>query len=367
MIEAKYYQFIYLLIVSIVTLAVKGGYFLKSTDETGDGKHVNAFLLLLFMVLFIGFRPLSYIFVDTMNYVFSYQFMEGVPYLFDPAAENFLFDNLFGFFAANRWGITPFFLLISLIYFGGAFVAIRRLFPNDTLLAYLVFLAAFSTFTYGTNGVKAGAAVSLFLLALSYRDKLPVCFFLLWVSLGFHHSMAMPISAFVLTLFFKDPKYYFAGWAVSVLMAAAHVSFFQNLFAGFADDRGADYLTATASTVNAYISGFRLDFILYSAMPVWVGYIAKFKKGIQSMMYDTLLYTYITANAVWMLCMYASFTNRIAYLSWGLYPVVLIYPFFLKEWGEARYQTLSRVVGFHLAFTLFMEMIYYGGLMKLLF
>ncbi len=106
--------------------------------------------------------------------------------------------------------------------------------------------------------------------------------------------------------------------------------------------------------------------MLYSAMPVWVGYIAKYKKNIQSKMYDTLLYTYITTNAVWMLCMYASFTNRIAYLSWLLYPVVLIYPFFDEKFGKDRYRMVAKVTMYHLCFTLFMDLIYYGGIMELL-
>ena len=106
--------------------------------------------------------------------------------------------------------------------------------------------------------------------------------------------------------------------------------------------------------------------MLYSAMPVWVGYLAKFKKGIQSKMYDTLLYTYMASNGVWMLCMYASFTNRIAYLSWSIYPMVLIYPFFNSSWGMGRYKTFAIVMGWHLAFTLFMTQVYYGGLSKLI-
>lgn len=57
---------------------------------------------------------------------------------------------------------TFFFGLIAAIYFIGMFVACRKLFPSNTLIVFLVCLAAFSTFSYGTNGIKAGAAASLF-------------------------------------------------------------------------------------------------------------------------------------------------------------------------------------------------------------
>ena len=305
-------------------------------------------------------------FVDTMNYVLGYNHEEGSPFVFDPHAENFIFDNIFAFFASARLGITSFFVLIATIYFSAAAMAVKRIFKNDAYIAFLAFLGAFSTFSFGTNGIKAGAAASLFLLALSYRNKLLPCLMLMFVTVGMHHSMKMPVIAFLVTLFVKNPKYYFYGWAFSAVMAAGHVSFFQNLFASFADESGAGYLGASGISETAYMSGFRPDFMLYSAMPVWIGYVAKFKKNIQSKMYDTLLYTYITTNAVWMLCMYASFTNRIAYLSWLLYPVVLIYPFFNEKFGKNRYRMVAKVTMYQLYFTLFMDFIYYGGIMKML-
>jgi hypothetical protein len=237
------------------------------------------------------------------------------------------------------------------------------MFPRDTLIAYLVFLAAFSTFSYGTNGVKAGAAAAIFLMALSYRENLKICIPLILVSWGFHHSMIMVVVAFVLTLIYKNPKVYFAGWCFCLLVAAAHISFFQELFGGIlsdsGDNRGADYLTDNSDWGGK--SGFRIDFVFYSALPILVGYWAVYKKRLQlSKMYTCLLNLYMTLNGTWMLCMYASFTNRIAYLSWFLYPIVLIYPFLNENWGASRYKTLSKVVLAHLGFTLFMTFIYYA-------
>ena len=53
-------------------------------------------------------------------------------------------------------------------------------------------------------------------------------------------------------------------------------------------------------------------------------------------------------------------TNRIAYLSWFLYPIVLIYPFLQEEWeDDNQYRIFSVVMLAHLGFTLFMNIIYY--------
>lgn len=131
------------------------------------------------------------------------------------------------------------------------------------------------------------------------------------------------------------------------------------MFAGIADESGAEYLSSTNSDWGGK-SGFRIDFVVYSFMPVLVGFHAIYKHRIQSMMYDLLLKVYLTANAIWMLCMYAPFTNRIAYLSWLIYPIVLIYPLLNGNWGGNRYKVVSQIFIAHLAFTIFMKFVYYS-------
>ena len=72
--------------------------------------------------------------------------------------------------------------------------------------------------------------------------------------------------------------------------------------------------------------GFRWDFVAYSLLPIVVGwyyiYVKKFKDG----MYTHLYCTYIIANSVWLLVIGAFFTDRFAYLSWCLIPILLMLP-----------------------------------------
>lgn len=167
--------------------------------------------------------------------------------------------------------------------------------------------------------------------------------------------MSMVVGAFIIVKFYNKPKFHFIVWGISLLIAAAHITVFQNLFMSVADDHGAGYLGE-----QQFGKGFRIDFILYSAMPVLVGYYAIFKKKIQSDNYNTLLSTYLLTNSIWMLCMYAEFTNRIAYLSWFMYPIVLIYPFLNIKWSERQYRQAITVAALHLGFTLFMTYVFYG-------
>lgn len=373
LIASLYYPF-YLFLITILTFSIYRKY--KVREELGTdavGQNSGAVLLVVFLTFFIGLRPVSgYFFVDMANYVeFYHALYEGVPFSFDWHAENLLFDNYFAWVGSMSLGTGFFFTTIAAIYFGAAYLGIKKLFPNDTLAAYIVLLGAFSTFSYGTNGVKAGAAASLFILAIAYREKLKICIPLVLISLGFHHSMQLPVAAFLLSLVFRNPKVYFAAWCACILISAAHITFFQDLFAGISadtlgDSRAAEYLQSSGSDWGGK-SGFRIDFIIYSAMPVLVGYWAMYKKRIRlSKLYSCLLNVYLCTNGIWMLCMYSNFTNRIAYLSWFLYPVVLIYPFLNEDWGQSRYRTFAKVMLAHLGFTIFMEGVYYGSLLTFL-
>ena len=366
MIAAKSYYTIYLIIVTILTLFAYSKYSRKNGEIISSQRKKQdwTFLLVLFMIVFIGFRPESYVFVDMMNYIRDYHvFHENVIFTFNRETENLLFDNYFAWIGSMNWGTTFFFVSIAVVYFICTYIACRRMFPQDTLAAYLVFLAAFSTFSYGTNGIKAGAAAAIFLMALSFRKNLKICIPLILISWGFHHSMIMPIVGLGLTFVCKNSKIYFAGWCFCLLMAIAHITIFQELFGGIlsdSGDSGANYLNDVNGAWGGK-TGFRIDFVIYSAMPILVGYWAVYKKKLQlSKIYTCLLNLYMVLNGTWMLCMYANFTNRIAYLSWFLYPIVLIYPYLNENWGPTRYKDFSKVMLAHLGFTLFMKFVYYA-------
>lgn len=362
MISAAYYQTIYLIIITLLTLGVYAQYQCRNGLREFKHSHTDALGIFwtLSFILFIGLRPISSVFIDMTQYWGLYQRYGGESFIFSWGTENLIYDNLMYYFVSIKFPPKLFYLIIAAIYFGAAYLGIRKLFPNHRLTAYLVFLAAFSTFSYGTNGIKAGAATSLFILAMGYRENLKICIPLVLLSWGFHHSMIMVVAGFVLTLFVKKPKYYFIGWCFCLLMAAAHITAFQQLFSGVTTEHGANYLLTEGGNEGTK-GGFRIDFILYSAMPVLVGWYAVFKKKMRlSPLYKDLLNLYLCLNGVWMLCMYANFTNRIAYLSWFLYPIVLIYPFLQEQWGKARYKTFGLVMLGHLGFTLFMEFIIYG-------
>lgn len=363
------YHPFYLILVTIITLIVmndyaKWGYiqFVKHNYS----KTTAAFILAFFLIIFIGLRPVNQkYFSDMAGYEYTYNnVMFGDYFYFDFNTENIIFDNLFAWMSSQKIDASIFFLLIASIYFICMLWASKQIFPKDTLLAFVVYLAAFSTFSFGTNGIKAGAAASLYLVALGFyqNNKIILAVLFLWLSLGFHHSMLAPVVAFVIAHFYKKPKTYLYGWLFCLLLAALHITFFMSYFSGFTDEHGASYLEEETEDVITKVSGFRPDFILYSAIPIFIGYYLIVKKQIESNMYHFLWCIYTLTNCVFLLCTYGSFINRIAYLSWLMLPFVLLYPFVNIYWSNRQNKYLKYVVFGHLGFTLFMFFIYYGVL-----
>lgn len=360
LITASLYYTVYLIAVTILTIIVSNQYATYSNERLyscNKQEPTNAFIVALGFALFIGFRPISGVFIDMMNYVELFKFYGQYQYNFTWDTDNIIFDNLFRFLATEEYDIRIIFVIMSFLYFGGMYVAFKKMFPKDILYMLIIYLGAFSTFSFATNGMKNGVAASIFLCALAYRDNKLLLLLLCLLSYGFHHSMIMPIAALIIALFYKNTKVYLYIWIICILLSAAHVTVFQTLFNSMADSQGQEYLGNIGGEAS---HGFRPDFIFYSAFPVISGYYAVFKHGYKSSAYQYLFNTYLIVNSIWMLCMYASFTNRIAYLSWLMLPVVLVYPFFDKSFVQDQYKKVNTVAWIHLGFTLAMEIIYYG-------
>lgn len=361
MIPAALYHSIYLLAVTIMTffsmsLYGRWGKLLKSPNTS----QVISIFMLVMVVMFIGTRPVSGLYFGDMGgYSASYENLLNEPFFFDWNVDNLIWDNLFVWMASRGISFSTWLILVASAYFGLMYLACRKLFGNDVLIAFVTYLGAFSTFSYGTNGMKAGVAASVFLVAMAYRDKLWLSIPIALLSLGFHHSMIMVIAAYFVVLLVKKPRYYFIGWIISLIFAALGIKYFQTYFAGFTTEHGAGYLLASEEDQDAFITGFRPDFILYSAVPIYLGYKILYKYKFKSLTYSFLLRLYIMTNSIWMLCMYAEYSNRIAYLSWFVYPIVLLYPFISREKNLFQGKYLRWVVYGHLGFTLFMHFIYY--------
>ena len=375
MIPAVLYQDVYLYIITLLTIIYTSRLLRNHFMEPNSGPYLkrienisSALVLTMFMIIFIGFRPISIVFADMAGYAQAMNDgrYEGIEL---SLTHNFIFYPMMGFLSSHGASEQTPIVLLAFINFSATLIAMRKFFPKDTYISMLVFFAAFSTFGGATNGLKAGCAGALFLMALAYRDNKLLFFIFIMLTLGFHHSMMLPIGAAIVCLKYKKTNIYFRFWVVCLIISILHITFFQNLFgenlAG-TDEHGAKYLTTYASSIESGYTGktgFRYDFVLYSAIPMIIYHYFNKQKNRISDTYTFLTNIYILTNAIWLLCMYANYTNRIAALSWTLYSTLIIYPFVkeVKRWNTKCDFNLCVVVLTHLFFTLFMHFVYYNN------
>jgi len=308
---------------------------------------VVAYVIVLIVILYMGLRPVSFVFGDTVVYADSFYRLQMDTSHFRVLNDGEWLFNTIMFWFAKYSNIHAFFLLCATIYVGALYWALNRIFQEDFLIPFIVAIGMFTFWSYGVNGIRNGMAASIIILALSFRQNIIVMVTLFILGLGIHKSMYLIIVAAVLTLFVKDSKIYFWTWVSCILISLIVGNTIANLLVDsnlIEDDRFANYVTGNNSQDVFSYTGFRWDFLLYSAIPVAVGYYFIFRKKYTDKFYIWLFNIYLITNAFWIIVIRASFSNRFAQISWFLIPLVLIYPFFMKKFWEDQHVKIGGIV-----------------------
>ena len=384
---------IYYWVVFIISLLL---YFNYSGSKNCDklltqNSMFPALMLTLFLMVYMGLRPVSFAFGDTINYAAGYNTAtELAVFALDLDSEWFwafimLTCKQFGF-TVNMW-----FLIIEIGYLGFVFWGLKVLLGENSWMAMLFFLSAFSTFTFGVNGIRNGLACSATILAFAIAAnkniaQLLLAGIILVFAFGIHRSIALPIAAFLAASYIiKSPKLAIYFWVASIGISFVAGGPVTNFFMGMGfDDRMTSYATSTDEYADQFSqTGFRFDFLLYSAMPVWLTwYVCKkaetertqFGETIEEMetgvigagriadvhsmkVFNILATTYILANSFWVMVIRAAFSNRFAYLSWFLYPVVIAYAVIRLHIWEDQDKKAGLILLLHSGFTLVMHLL----------
>ena len=154
------------------------------------------------------------------------------------------------------------------------------------------------------------------------------------------------IAAGALAWFVKNSYLYLVGWIVCVGASYAvgnRIQAFLANFISFGDDRFSGYLTGSnmVGEIVQMSMTFRWDFLLYSAMGVFVGYYFIFRRNFRDEYYHWIYNTFLVTNAFWVLVIRAAYSNRFAQISWFIMPIVLIYPFMKQRF----WQNHERILG----------------------
>ena len=272
------------------------------------------------------------------------------------------YDYLFG--VINRFIRTLtdnyiiFFFVISILYCLCYILASKNYSKNNgTLVLFIMFISSLFFVSYGVNTIRSGLAMSLLILAFSFYKRNNFLYVLLAIcAINIHVSVALTLVSFIVAIIIKKPKMCFTIWLISIILSVSMGSYFEEIFANMIDDdRANTYLLVDADKTN-YNVGFRWDFVIYSMIPIIVGYYFIYKKKFTDNIYNILYCTYLLANTFWILVIRANFTDRFAYLSWALMPIILIYPLINGNLYKHQNYAISLVVFLNVAFTFILSL-----------
>lgn len=358
------YIFTVVLLLTFITImkcTADGGTRLLNSKPTFP---LPTLLLAVILIQFMGLRPHTGDFVDTNTYIYSYENFYNTLEPIDWSKE-WLWSDIAYFCKLFGLSSTAYLLVIDVIYISTAVASCWILMERNVWIPFLFMVSSFSFYFYGVNGIRNGAAVHILLLAIALiaEKKFWILGGLLCAAaFGIHRTSILPIAAMICAIFFvKEPKQAIYIWLASILMSLVTGNTVGNFFAGLGfDDRMSGYFNdQNSSEMMSEFSqtGFRFDFLLYSAMPVLMVWYVTVKRQFHDRTFNILAIVYILCNAFWVMVIRASFSNRFAYLSWFLYPIILAYPLIRFRIWKDQGKKAALIMFLHSGFTYFMYVI----------
>lgn len=342
----------------------------KLLRSQGNPMQGVALLLTVLMIVFLGLRPDGPAFVDSSSYRDTYIFLvqEGE---YDPISfhSEWLWQNMTVFFKTIGLNYHEYFLIVEFFYLGGMFLVSLLLLRNNLWMAMLFFFTAFSTYSYGINGIRNGMACSIELIAVALiainRKYWPATLLLSFLAMGIHRSTMLPTAAVLASAFvIKEPKIAIRFWLIAIAISLIGGPYVAQFFAslGF-DDRMNEYTSniQEEDAITGISTSFRWDFLFYSIWPVIITWYLTMHRKFNDKTFNVIASTYILCNAFWIMVIRASFSNRFAYLSWFLYPLVIAYPFFRMNLWKDQDRKTALIFFLYSGFEFFMFFIYYFG------
>lgn len=317
-------------------------------------------LLFLFILIYIGLRPISEVFTDMSIYANLFDLYRNEEFSNDSFSFGF---RSFTYLASKIMSLELFFLSCALLYILPVYLALKKLYPKYYFFAFLMYTISFSFWAYGTNTIRAGMASSFIILGFAYQVNKRIMGLLFLLAISFHTSMIIPIGAFIVTLFYNNPRKYLVWWFFAILLSLVFSGIWLLLFSkiGFAEDKINSYFLTQQQVGTFRYTGFRWDFLAYSSIGVFTGYYFIFKRKYNDKLYIQIYNTYLIANSFWILVIRANFTDRFAFLSWFLITIIISYPLLKKIFWKNQFSKLGLIVFIYFLFNYILSIYYFNN------
>ena len=319
----------------------------------------------VFYILFLGLRPITIEFWDTVNYSTTYQALQTLGTMDVDLPAEFDSDWLFYHFmalCAQIIDVHSFFVIVMYFYVAMMFTGCRKVDPWHGAILMLFCIGAYSFYSYSVNGIRNGVACSFVILAIGgvCRGERIWPIVLSFIAIGCHKSVALPLACMFFTYFVRNPKLMYSVWFGSIVISLVFGEAVTSLMSMLSFDQRIEEMGKTSDQVYEewdveFVARFRWDFLLYSSAPILLGFYTLFIRKIYNSTYLMLLGTYIYANSFWIIVIRDFYSSRFAYLSWFLYPIVLAYPLFnLPVFEKNHSQKTALILLAHFGFTTIM-------------
>lgn len=323
-------------IILISSLGTMYGFYLMSLSterlNSGSRSQIYGLLLMIFTLCYVGTRPL-WCYTDSKLYSAIFNHVQSGVWDSLQNSESEWFFAAVEYICIDFTDAHGWFFVVAAFYILGMCFAAWRWLPRHFTMAVMFMFTAFSFWAYSNNGLRQGMGASLILAGLAcmtpgvrknwFKAVLP--FSIMVLGCACHNSLWLTVVASIAAIFIKSEKIVFYIWCACLIVSPVS----PGAFIGFAEFFISDHRLQAygAMTTDEFSrSGWRWDFILYSCVPVVLGYYAVFKKGVRDWTYIFLFKVYMYTNAMWMLVNAIAYSNRFAYISWSIYPLLLCYP-----------------------------------------
>ncbi len=287
-----------------------------------------ALCLALLLIWRFGWLPVGFgSHGDRERYVYTFHNLQNNGFLW----EEFYGEQLWYWIAytiGTFGNYYDYLIIISLLYVSFYYIVCVRLVNKSVFWLLIVLIASFGFHSYAINTMRAGIAASLMCLSFTFYNKKLWMFALMFAATLFHGSMMLPAVMLAICRYFDKTKIYMYLWSLSIPVSFIAGYYFNEIFASMIDDHRSAYMTTKVN--EGYNIGFRIDFIIYSLLPMLVGSYYIYKKNYKDKFYKFLFNGYLLTNIFWILVIRSNFSDRFAYLSWFMIPFLLAYPI-LKE------------------------------------
>ena len=286
------------------------------------------------IILLMGMRPVDMAYGDTVNYASGFNKIANNNSSLRLTKE-WLYD-IITYYCAKYGSLRSYFTIFAILYVVPLWLAMRRIFKEYNFIPFVVIISMFTFWMYGVNGIRNGVGASLFILAMTYTENIPLMVIIALFGAGIHNSVYLMIAGALVAWLWNDSRVYLAVWLICIIVSYFYGNSIQTWMSGFADSVAADnkltsYLNYNEQSMRSegmFVSmTFRWDFLAYSALGVAIGTYFLIFRYFKDQYYQWIFNIYLICNSFWVLIIRAPYSNRFAQISWFILPVVLVYPF----------------------------------------